>query len=159
MPREPSLLTRSEDDRRELIVWAVACAERVLPIFEAARPDDPRPRDALVGALEFSRNERRIGSARSLAVSCHAAARGATLPSAVAAARACGHAVAVAHMGSHARGVPLYALRAVALAHPGEPERVLVEDSWQRSHVPERFALYVYPAGATSDPAELDSPV
>jgi hypothetical protein len=36
--RELSPLTRSEDDRRELIVWAVACAERALPLFEQTSP-------------------------------------------------------------------------------------------------------------------------
>lgn len=75
MAKERSPLTRTEDDRRELIVWAVACAERVLPLFEEASPDDPRPREALAGAMAFSRGELRIGPVRKLAVACHAAAR------------------------------------------------------------------------------------
>lgn len=36
-----------QTDHRTLGVWAKACAERVLPYFEAAYPDDPRPRRAL----------------------------------------------------------------------------------------------------------------
>jgi hypothetical protein len=36
MTKELSPLTRSEDDRRELVVWAVACSERALPLFEEA---------------------------------------------------------------------------------------------------------------------------
>lgn len=145
--KEPSPQTRSEDDRRELIAWAVACAERVLPLFERARPDDPRPREALAGAMSFARGEVRVGVARRLAVACHAAARDAAEPAATAAARACGHAVAVAHMGSHARGLPYYGLRAVALAHPGDPAPVDAEDAWQRAHLPERFVRFVYPEG------------
>lgn len=49
--------TLPESDRRELIVWSVRCAERVLPIFESAHPGDPRLREALAGALAFSRGE------------------------------------------------------------------------------------------------------
>ena len=30
-----------------LAAWAIACAERVMPFFEAGHPDDPRPRQAL----------------------------------------------------------------------------------------------------------------
>lgn len=155
---EFSPLTRSEDDRRELIIWAVACAERVLPIFEAACPNDSRPRDGLAGALAFSRNELRIGQARSLAVACHAAAREATTPAAVAAARACGHAVAVAHMGSHARGLPIYGLKALALAHPDNPTLVSEEDSWQRSNLPVRFTEFIYPGGEIYGPKNLGRP-
>jgi hypothetical protein len=40
MSPDPTDLTLSEADRRELIVWTVSCAERLLPIFEVQRPDD-----------------------------------------------------------------------------------------------------------------------
>lgn len=142
-----SPLTRSEEDRRELIVWAVECAERLLPTFEQACPDDRRPREGLEGARAFARDELRIGPARALAAACHAAARQAPTPAAVAAARACGHATAVAHMASHARGLPYYGLRAVALEHPDDPKAVEREDAWQRAHLPERFTSFVYPEG------------
>jgi hypothetical protein len=33
--RQPGTLTRSEDDRRVLAIWAADCAERTLPVFEA----------------------------------------------------------------------------------------------------------------------------
>lgn len=35
-------LVRSTD-KRTLAVWAIDCAERVMPYFEEAFPDDPRP--------------------------------------------------------------------------------------------------------------------
>lgn len=54
--------TRSEEDRRELILWAAACAERVLPVFESGCPGDNRPRAALEGACAFARGELRIRS-------------------------------------------------------------------------------------------------
>jgi hypothetical protein len=50
-------------------------------------------------------------------------------------------------MGSHARGLPYYGLRAVALSHPDDPGAVEREDAWQRAHLPERFASFVYPKG------------
>jgi len=135
--RHPS--TRSEEDRRELIVWAVDCCERLLPLFSAAAPDDQRPRAALDGALAFARGELRIGVARKLAASCHAAARAAPTRTSVAVARLCGHATAVAHMGSHARGIPYYTHKALP------PEEAETEDAWQRAHLPSRFTDFVYP--------------
>jgi len=147
MTKELSPLTRSEDDRRELIVWAVACAERTLPLFEAASRSDQRPREALVGAMAFSRGELRIGAVRQLAVACHAAAREAQTPAATAAARACGQAAGVAHMAAHSRAVPSYVLKALALAHPDDPDVLEGERAWQRAHLPEGFTDFVDPAG------------
>jgi hypothetical protein len=61
--KEPFAPHRSEEDRRELILWAVACAERVLPVFERERPEDGRPRAALPTALSSrGRDPRRRGA-------------------------------------------------------------------------------------------------
>jgi hypothetical protein len=59
----------------------------------------------------------------------------------------CGHAAAVAHMAAHARAVPSYVLKAMAPAHSGDPDVLDREEAWQRAHVPEGFAEFVYPAG------------
>jgi hypothetical protein len=114
----PGALTLPEEDRRILAPWVAACAERVLPAFHAVAPADLRPREAVEGTRAFGRGELRVGVLRSLAVASHAAARSVSDPSAVAAARACGHAAATGHMASHARGVPAYA----ALAMGGRPQ-------------------------------------
>ena len=98
-------LTLSEDDRRELVQWTVACAERMLPLFLAERPHDSRPREALDAAHAFLRGELGIDEVRETAFACHAAARESTDPNAIAAARVCGQAAAVAHMAGHARQV------------------------------------------------------
>lgn len=105
------------------------------------------PREALAGAMAFARGELRIGAVRQLAVACHAAAREARTPAATAVARACGHAAAVAHLNAHARSVPSYVLKALALAHPGDPHVLDSENAWQRAQLPEGFAEFVYPAG------------
>ncbi len=132
--RQPGALTLSEDDRRELAVWAADCAERTLPLFEAQAPNDSRPRDAIDGVRAFARGELRIGPVRALAVASHAAAREVGEPAAVAAARAAGHAAAVAHMASHARGVA-YAAIAAGLAAPDRPNARGDEARWQQQHL------------------------
>ncbi|MEO8612758.1 MAG: putative immunity protein, partial [Chloroflexota bacterium] len=37
----------SKTDHKILAVWAIDCAERVMPYFEDNFPDDPRPRNAI----------------------------------------------------------------------------------------------------------------
>lgn len=132
--------TLSEADRRELVWWTVACVTRLLPIFEAARPNDGRLADALAGALAFSRGELGVGAVRKLAFSCHAAAREAEVPAVVAVARACGQAVAVAHMAGHARQVPAYTVKTLT----DDPVGRDAELRWQRSQLPQKFERYVY---------------
>ena len=134
MDRQPGALTLSEADRRVLAVWAADCAERVLPLFEAEAPGDPRPREAIDGLRAFARGELRVGPARALAARAHAAAREVASPVATAAARATGHAVATAHMAAHARGVPAYASIAAAGAAPGDPSAAATEVNWAIGH-------------------------
>jgi hypothetical protein len=127
---QPGPLTLSEEDRRVVAVWAADCAERVLPIFEVAAPNDSRPRDAIEGARAFARGEMRIGPARVLSAKAHSAAREVQIPAATAAARAAGHAAGVAHMAAHARGV-VYAAIAVGLDNPGDQNGITDELTWQ----------------------------
>jgi hypothetical protein len=134
MEGKPGALTLSEEDRRVLALWAADCAERVLPLFEAEAPSDPRPILAIDGVRAFARGELRIGPARALSVAAHAAAREVSGASATAAARAAGHAVATAHMGAHARGVPAYASIAAGLAAPGDPSAAANELTWAIDH-------------------------
>lgn len=145
MTKAFSALTRSEEDRRVLIIWAAACAERALHLFEAVRPDDDRPRKAIEGARAWVRGEIRISEARKLGFASHAAAREAERPEAVAAARACGQAVSAAHMAGHARGAADYAAKAVRLTDPTDPESAQSEISCQRANLPEQFRSFVYP--------------
>ena len=45
---DDEMLTLVEDtDQKTLAVWAIDCAERVLPFFEQQFPDDQRPRHAI----------------------------------------------------------------------------------------------------------------
>jgi hypothetical protein len=75
--------------------------------------------------------------ARTTAFASHAAAREVS-GAAKEAARAAGHAVAVAHMADHELGAAAYAIRAVRAAVPedkrGEAGRL--ECQWQRAQIP-----------------------
>ena len=97
-------------DRRAQAARVADCAERVLPYFEEAFPDDDRPRKAIEAARAWARGEIRVSEARAAALEAHAAARAASAhPAAVAAARSAGHAAATAHMAGHARHAEAYA--------------------------------------------------
>ena len=129
--------TLRDEDHRLLAVWAVACAERVLPHFERARPGDERPRRALGVARGWVRGEVPMRAAHQTAFVANAAAREVS-GAAKMAALAAGQAVAVAHVAAHELGAAAYAIRAVRDA-AGEGER---EDAgrrecrWQRAQLP-----------------------
>jgi hypothetical protein len=131
-------LTLPQEDRQELIRWTVACVERLLPVFEADHPEDPRLGDALDGARQFAAGRLSVGPMRKLAFGCHAAAREASTAPATAVARACGQAVAVAHMAGHSREIARYTSKALT------GKTLAQELEWQRTHVPVRFRDYVY---------------
>ncbi len=113
------------------MVWAVECAEHVLPLFEARAKRDRRPRAALEAARAWTRGERSVAQLRVAAFAAHAAARAVGRhPAAVAAARAAGHAAATTHVATHAPHAATYAVDA-ATAH---------EREWQAARVPKRLA-------------------
>jgi len=94
---------------RDMALWAAKEAEKNLHYFEDKYPGDNRPRLAIEAARAWARDEIKCGEARKAAQAAHAAARDAEDPNAIAAARACGHAAATAHVMSHAPGVLYYA--------------------------------------------------
>ncbi|GGI38596.1 hypothetical protein GCM10010988_19800 [Cnuibacter physcomitrellae] len=113
--------TLDDADRRAVAAWAADCAERVLPLFEAEAPDDPRARDAIERARAYARGEvDAAGQIRMRFVAGRAAAS-ASSPTGAAAARSAAQASGVAHMGAHALGAAAYAAKAVALAAPDDP--------------------------------------
>jgi len=124
--------TLSARERRIVAAWAADCAQRALGLFEADRPGDRRPRDAIARARAFARGELDVGGEIRRRFAGGDAARGAN-PAAAAAARAAGQASAVAHMGAHALGAAAYAAKAAGLAEPGRPEAVGEEVRWQLS--------------------------
>lgn len=103
---------------RAAAVRAAREAMTVLRLFEAERPNDSRPRDAIVAIRAWAEGKRELGmhATRRLSLAAHAAARAAKTEAARFAARAAGHAVATWHVPAHAFGAPLYADKARAAA-------------------------------------------
>ncbi len=141
--RDPRLVTvrrggtLTDADHHRLALWAAACAEHVLPLFEAARPDDPRPREAVEAARAWVRGE--LGMMAARAAGGHAMGAARDLVGAPRfAAYAAGQAGAVAHVAEHDLGAAAYAIRAVraAAAPGGEVEAGRRECRWQRDRLP-----------------------
>ena len=109
----------SEADRRLVASWAADCAERVLGLFEAAAPDDDRPRALIARTRAFARGELNTADEIRRRFAGGVGAGEVKDPAAMAAARAAGQAAAVCHMGAHALGAAAYAAKAAGLADPG----------------------------------------
>ena len=88
-------LLAQDNDHRTLAIWGAECAERVLPMFEAERPGDGRPRAAIGTLREFVASGRfSMKVIREASLTAHAAAREVPDGPACYAARAAGQAVA-----------------------------------------------------------------
>jgi len=105
----------SKTDHRTLALWAIDCAERVMPYFEETYPQDHRPRQAIETLKTWiDTGVFKMAVIRKASLDSHAAARdvGEDNP-ARSAARAAGQAVATAHVPRHAYGPAIYAQQAI----------------------------------------------
>ena len=130
--------TLTDSDHRLLALWAAACAEHVLHLFESAQPSDTRPRQAIELIRSWVRGEITMSQARAAGGHAMAAARGLS-GAARHAAYAAGQAAVVAHVAAHELGAAAYAIKAVRAAAPereGESAGRL-ECQWQREQLPE----------------------
>ena len=131
-----------KEDQKRMATWAADCAERVLPFFEEAYPEDDRPRKALETCRTWVRTGVfRMAEIRGASLNSHAAARAVKENDpALFAARAAGQAVATAHVAQHAYGGALYALKAIAAKDPANAEKnVAKERDWQARHLPKHL--------------------
>lgn len=132
---EPMADLVGKTGKKILAIWAIDCAERVLPYFAENYPDDPRPRDALDTLRAWiATGEFHMKVIRTASLASHAAARDAGEDSpARSAARAAGQAVATAHVSTHSLGAAIYAQQAAWRA--AKPEEavaaVAAERDWQ----------------------------
>lgn len=105
------------DELRAVARFAVESAEEVLPVFEAAAPDDPRPRAAVDAAWEFVNGANRSRSQRVTALDAHRAAAEADTEAVRLAARAAGDAASAAYLHPIAKATQVgHILRAAACA-------------------------------------------
>lgn len=130
--------TLTDGDHHLLALWASACAEHVLHLFESARPADARPRQAIEQVRAWTRGEVKMMDARAAGGHAMAAARqlsGAPRHAAFAA----GQAAVVAHVAEHDLGAAAYAIKAAAAAVPAARADAArrQECLWQREQLPE----------------------
>jgi hypothetical protein len=120
-------------DHRVLALRAAECAERVLPLFEKEFPKDERPRVAILKLREWERTGVfRMSEVRRASLNAHAAARRAKEgSSAQFAARACGQAMATAHVKTHSIAAAWYATKAVWATDPHDQILIATERDWQ----------------------------
>ena len=130
--------TLTDSDHQLLALWAAACAEHVLPLFEAVQPSDPRPRRAIEQARAWVRGEVKMMQARAAGGAANSAARP-LRGAARFAAYAAGQAAVVAHVAAHELGAAAYAIKAARAAAPnGRGESAgRLECRWQREQLPE----------------------
>ena len=67
--------TLTDSDHRLLALWAAACAEHVLHLFESVQPSDPRPRLAIGQIRAWARGEIKMSQSRAAGGHAMAAAR------------------------------------------------------------------------------------
>jgi len=148
--RDPRLVTirrggtLTDTDHQLLALWAAACAEHVLALFESAQPADLRPRQAIAAARAWARGEITMTQARAAGGHAMGAARD-RRGAARHAACAAGQAGVVAHVAAHELGAAAYAIKAVrAAALEGEGERAgRRECQWQRDQLPDAIRALV----------------
>ena len=129
--------TLTELEHQLLALWAAACAEHVLHLFESVRPADLRPRQAIERTRAWARGEIKMSQSR--AAGGHAMAAARELSGAARhAAFAAGQAAVVAHVAAHELGAAAYAIKAArAAALAGEDELAgRLECQWQREQLP-----------------------
>jgi hypothetical protein len=146
--------TLTDEDHRLLAEWALACAEHVLPLFEAAGTGDRRVHEALDITRSWIRGEVPMRVAHQAAFTANAAGRGLPDPARFAALSA-GQAVAVAHVAAHELGAAAYAIRAASASVPGDEAEAarLRERDWQRDRLPDAIRELVL------DDQRLRSPI
>ena len=126
----------SKTDQKTLALWAIDCAERVMPYFEETYPQDHRPRHAIETLKTWiATGVFTMAGIRKASLDSHAAARdvGEDSP-ARSAARAAGQAVATAHVPRHAYGSAIYAQQAIYRA-TNSMDAVERERNWQYQHL------------------------
>ena len=127
--------TLTDVDHKLLALWAAACAEHVLHLFEEEVSADPRPRHAIEAARAWADGRMKMMQARGLGGHAMAAAqplRGA----ARLAAYAAGQAACVGHVPEHDLGAAAYTIKAGQDADTGNAEAGGLEREWQRQQLP-----------------------
>lgn len=130
--------TLTDSDHHLLALWAASCAEHVLHLFEAVRPDDARPWAAIEAARAWTRGELKMMQARALCGHAMGAARD-LRGAARHAAYAAGQAACVAHVAAHDLGAAAYAIKAARASREDDQSvaAAALECQWQCDQLPD----------------------
>lgn len=142
-----------------LIRWGTGYAEaHILPVYENAYPEDPRPRDALTNAVGWLEGRVRFVDAKETNNGAHTAATEAEgNPAAQSAARACAHASLTIHVAAHCLGIAFYGAAALAYARVGTDETPEAYDAIAAEECSKmEAALRAIAATNEPNPAKLD---
>jgi hypothetical protein len=127
-----------QPDKKALALWAVDCAEHVLPYFEEKYPNDKRPRKALETLKEWIETGTfQMSVIRKASLDAHAAAKDVKEDYAKYVAHAAGQAVATAHVPTHALASSVYSIRAVASYSGNVNDGIIRERKWQLQRLQE----------------------
>jgi hypothetical protein len=134
--KDPEILELVKNtNQKTLAIWAIDCAKRVLPYFVQKYPKDQPPQQALKTLKTWLKTGVfKMAVIRKASLDSHAAAREVGEDgSARSIARACGQAVASAHVPRHAYGSAIYAQQAVfRAANPSEADSIVAKErDWQ----------------------------
>ena len=123
-----------QPDKKALALWAIDCAEHVLPYFEEKYPNDKRPRKALETLKKWiDTGMFKMSVIRKASLDAHSAAKDAKEDYARYAAHAAGQAVATAHVPTHSIGGAIYALQAIhRVTGPSDADAAVAKErDWQ----------------------------
>ena len=143
-PRDPRFITirrggsLTDDNHHLLALWAAACAEHVLHLFESEKPLDTCPRHAIEQTRAWTRGE--ITMTESRIAGGHAMGAAKDLSGAARyAAYAAGQAAVTAHVAAHELGAAAYAIKAVqaAVSKAEQEQAGRRECRWQREQLPQ----------------------
>ena len=136
------------EDLQAVTDYALAGAVEVLPIFQKALPDDPRPEEAIAAARAFVETGRRTNQQRAAAFAAHRAAKDAGEEAARLAAQAAGDAAAAAYLHPIAKSHQVgHILRAVACV--AAIAEIQTQDPDAGSETVRRWAAAASPAVVT----------
>ena len=129
----------SKTDHKTVALWAIDCAERIMPYFEEKYSQDHRPRLAIETLKTWiDTGVFKMAVIRKASLDAHSAARAVGEESpARSAARAAGQAVATAHVPRHSYGTALYAQQAIYRAtNPSHADAAVTKErDWQYQHL------------------------
>lgn len=100
-------------NRREVVLWAFACAEAALESLRLKQPCLLQPQNALAVCRAWARGDVRMPAARRAILDCHAACREWTDMESIALCHAIGQGLSAIHTPRHAIGLPIYELTAI----------------------------------------------